>query len=148
MSLKLAVGMVPGGLRKEGGYPYMNEMHGNPYQRHMIAEINTAFKPDLIVLDGVEAFVDGGPHRGTLKEAGVILAGSDRIAIDAVGVAVLRMLGTTPEVSRGRIFEQDQIARAIELGLGITSPEQIQLVTDDSESKTLADRIGEIIYRK
>ncbi len=148
LSLKLAVGMVPGGLRKEGGYPYMNEMHGNPYQRHMIAEINTAFKPDLIVLDGVEAFVDGGPHRGTLKEAGVILAGSDRIAIDAVGVAVLRMLGTTPEVSRGRIFEQDQIARAIELGLGITSPEQIQLVTDDSESKTLADRIGEILYRR
>ena len=113
----------------------------------MIAEINTAFKPDLIVLDGVEAFVDGGPLEGTRKEAGVILAGSDRIAIDAVGVAVLRMLGTTPEVNRGRIFEQDQIARAVELGLGVASPAQIQLVTDDKESEMLADRIREIIHR-
>jgi uncharacterized protein (DUF362 family) len=147
LSLKLAVGMVPGGLGKEGGQPYMNEMHRSPYHRQMIAEINTAFRPDLILLDGVEAFVEGGPHKGTRKEAGVILAGSDRIAVDVAGVAVLRMLGTTPEVSRGRIFEQDQIARAVELGLGVTSPDQIQLIADDAESKKLADRIGEILSR-
>lgn len=145
LSLKLTVGMVPGGLRKSGGYPFMNELHGSPYQRQMIAELNTAFKPDLIVLDGVEAFVDGGPHRGTRKEAAIMLAGNDRIAIDAVGVAILRKLGTTPEVSRGRVFEQDQIARAVELGLGVSSPDQIQLVTDDDESKKLADSIKEIL---
>jgi uncharacterized protein (DUF362 family) len=147
LSLKLAVGMIPGGLRKVGGYTYMDEMHHSPYHRQMIAEINTAFKPDLILLDGVEAFVDGGPHKGTLKEAGVILAGSDRVAIDAVGVAVLRMLGTTPTVTQGRIFEQEQIVRAVELGLGVTSPDQIQLVTDDPKSQKVADRIGEILYR-
>ena len=146
LSLKCSVGMVPGGLRKEGAYPYMNELHGSPHQRQMIAEINTAYKPDLVLLDGVEAFVDGGPHRGTRKEAGVVLAGSDRIAIDAVGVAILRLLGTTPEVSKGRIFEQDQIARAVELGLGVRSPDQIQLVTGDAESKTFSDRVGEILY--
>jgi uncharacterized protein (DUF362 family) len=146
LSLKLAVGLVPGGLGKEGGAPFMKELHGSPYQRQMIAEINTAFKPDLIVMDGVDVFVDGGPHKGTRKQAGVILAGSDRIAIDAVGVAVLRMLGTTPEVSKGRIFEQEQIKRAVELGLGVTSPDQIQLVTGDPESKALADKIGEILF--
>jgi uncharacterized protein (DUF362 family) len=148
LSLKLAVGTVPGGLGKEGGYPYMSELHRSPFQRQMIAEINTAFKPALIVLDGVVAFVDGGPHKGTLKEAGVILAGNDRIAIDAVGVAILRLLGTTPEVSRGRVFEQEQIARAAELGLGVTSPDQIELVTDDAESKALAEKIREILNRK
>jgi uncharacterized protein (DUF362 family) len=148
LSLKLAVGMIPGGLGKPDGAPYMAEMHKSPYHRQMIAEINTAFTPDLILMDGVEAFVDGGPHKGTRKEAGVILAGSDRIAIDAVGVAVLRKLGTTPEVTRGRIFEQDQIARAVELGLGVKSPDQIQLVTGDAQSQALADRIGEYLYRK
>jgi uncharacterized protein (DUF362 family) len=80
-------------------------------------------------------------------EAAVILAGSDRIAIDAVGVAILRLLGTTPEVSRGRIFEQDQIARAAELGLGVTSADQIQLVADDVKSKELVRRIEEVLYR-
>jgi len=147
LSLKLAVGMTPGGFEEVRGHSYMGEMHGSAFQRQMIAEINAAFKTDLIVLDGVEAFVAGGPARGTRMEAAVILAGSDRIAIDAVGVAILRLLGTTPEVSRGRIFEQDQIARAAELGLGVTSADQIQLVADDVKSKELVRRIEAVLYR-
>lgn len=145
LSLKCSVGMVPGGLGPTGSYPYMNELHRSPYQRQMIAEINTAYSPDLIVMDGVEAFVDGGPHQGTRVEAGVILAGNDRVAIDAVGVAILRLLGTTSEVSRGLVFEQDQIARAVELNLGIKSPDQIQLVTDDSESAAFAYRVRDVL---
>jgi hypothetical protein len=39
----------------------------------MIAEINAAFSPDLIVMDGVSIFVDGGPDKGTRKEANVII---------------------------------------------------------------------------
>jgi uncharacterized protein (DUF362 family) len=58
-------------------------------------------------------------------EAGVLVAGSDRVAIGAVGVDTLRSLGTTAEVNRGLIFEQEQIARAIELGLGVKLPDQI-----------------------
>ncbi len=142
MSLKNAVGMVAG-----KGYPYMGELHSSPHMRKMIAEINTAYTPDLIVLDGVDAFVDGGPDRGTRVKANVIIAGSDRIAIDAVGVAVLRLLGTTPEVSKGRVFEQEQIARAVELGLGVSSTEQVQLVTDDPKSKELADKIVEVLSK-
>ncbi len=140
LSLKNSVGMVP-----RSGYPYMRELHTSPYQREMIAEINTAYSPDLIVLDGVEAFVDGGPAKGTRVEAGVILAGSNRIAIDAVGVAILRSLGTTPEVSRGPIFEQAQIARAVELSLGIKSPAQIQFVTDDAGSEDFARKLEHIL---
>jgi len=142
LSLKNTVGLVP-----LVGYPYMGELHSSPYQRQMIAEINTAYSPDLVVLDGVEAFVDGGPARGTRVEAEVILAGSDRVAIDAVGVAILRLLGTTPEVSRGLIFEQEQIARAVELGLGIKSPDQVKLITDDSESEAFAGKVRDILLK-
>jgi uncharacterized protein (DUF362 family) len=145
LSLKCAVGMVPPGLRDTAGYPYMNELHHSPFQRQMIAEINTAYSPDLIVLDGVEAFVDGGPHRGTRVNANVMLGGTDRIAIDAVGVAILRFLGTTPEVTKGKIFEQDQIKRAAELGLGVKSADQIELVTGDKESATYAADIRKIL---
>jgi uncharacterized protein (DUF362 family) len=77
----------------------------------------------------------------------VLLAGSDRVAIDAVGVAILRLLGTTTEASRRRIFEQDQIARAAELGLGIKSPDQIQLVTDDPESEAFAIQVRDILLK-
>ncbi len=47
--------------------------------------------PDLIVVDGIEAFTDGGPDRGTKVRAEVMLAGTDRIAVDAVGKGVLAM---------------------------------------------------------
>jgi uncharacterized protein (DUF362 family) len=147
LSLKCSVGMVPPGLgpATAGGYPYMNELHSSPFQRQMIAEINTAYKTDLIVLDGVEAFVDGGPHVGRRVKADVMLAGSDRVAIDAVGVAILRLLGTTPEVSRGKIFEQDQIKRAAELGVGVKAADQIEIVTGDAESEAFAEKVrGEL----
>jgi uncharacterized protein (DUF362 family) len=129
------------------GYPYMEELHSSTHMRQMIAEINTAYSPDLVVLDGVDAFVKGGPDQGTRAQADVILAGSDRVAIDAVGVAILRLLGTTSQVSQGHIFEQDQIARAAELGVGIKSPEQIQLVTDDLESEASAEQVRDILLK-
>ena len=143
MSLKNSVGTVP-----RADYAYMRELHSSPYQRQMIAEINTAYNTDLIVLDGVVAFVDGGPATGTRVDAGVMLAGSDRVAIDATGVAILRLLGTTAEVSRGSVFEQEQIARAAELGLGVSSPEQIEIITDDPQSQAYADKITEILLAK
>ena len=143
LSLKNSVGTVP-----RAGYPYMQELHSSQYQRQMIAEINTAYSPDIILLDGVEAFIDGGPARGTMVDAGVMLAGNDRVAIDAVGVAVLRSLGTTPEVSRGPVFEQDQIARAAELGLGVKSADQIEIVTGDPASESFAGKIREVLLAK
>jgi uncharacterized protein (DUF362 family) len=142
LSLKNSVGLVP-----LAGYPYMGELHSSQYQRQMIAEINTAYSPDLVVMDGVEAFVDGGPDRGTRVEAGVMLAGTDRVAMDALGVAILRLLGTTHEVSRGSIFEQDQIARAAELGLGVSSAKEIRLVTGDVESEAFAVKVRDILAR-
>jgi uncharacterized protein (DUF362 family) len=140
--------MVPPGLGPgsvQGSYPYMNELHSSPYQRQLIAEINTAYKPDLIVMDGVEAFVEGGPHVGKRVNANVMLAGTDRVAIDAIGVAILRHLGTTPEVSKGKIFEQDQIKRAVELGIGVKSAKEIKIVTDDKESEEYAKVIRGIL---
>jgi uncharacterized protein (DUF362 family) len=93
-------------------------------------------------MDGVLTFVDGGPMKGTLKEGNVFVAGTDKIAIDAVGVAILRILGTTKEVSDGPIFDQEQIKRATELGFGITSPEEIELITDSPEGDKLIKKIA------
>jgi uncharacterized protein (DUF362 family) len=144
MSLKNSVGLVAKWVPGDS-YNYMSELHGSPDQRRMIAEVNAAYQPDLIVLDGVEAFVDGGPARGKQVDAQVVLAGTDRVAIDAVGVAILRHFGTTSAVSRGAIFQQEQIARAVELGLGVEGPEKIELITDDPDSAAYAAQIREIL---
>jgi len=135
ISLKNAVGLV----NKKN----MSELHSSRHQREMITEINCVYKPDLIVMDGVLTFVDQGPMKGTCIEANVFVSGTDKIAIDAVGVAILRILGTTPEVTNGPIFEQDQIKRAVALGLGVTSPSDIEFLTDSEESEKLVAQIKE-----
>jgi uncharacterized protein (DUF362 family) len=147
LSLKNSVGLVAKQVPGES-YDYMRELHSSPYQRHLIAEINTAYQPDLIVLDGLEAFVEGGPDQGKKVDAQIILAGTDRVAIDAVGVALLRYFGTTPAVSQGTIFQLEQIIRAVELGLGVAGPEQIELVTDDPESAAYAQEIQQILLQR
>ncbi|NQT81317.1 MAG: DUF362 domain-containing protein [Candidatus Aminicenantes bacterium] len=139
LSLKLAVGLTPKRL--------MRELHSSPDMRKMIAEISLGYEPQLIVLDGIEAFVDGGPSRGTRKEANVFLAGGDRIAIDAAGIAILKDLGSKKEIMERKIFEQEQIKRAVELGLGISRPDQIEFITPDKASREYAERIRLILIQ-
>lgn len=140
LSLKNSVGMVAKEDPRDG-YDYMEELHTSRHQRLMIAEINQLYRPALVVLDGIEGFADGGPDRGSLVRPGVMLLGADRVAIDAVGVALLRLNGGNRTISAGRVFEQEQIARAAALGLGARGPDDVELVTDDPESRALADRV-------
>jgi len=144
MSLKNTVGMV-GKHRGNGGYNYMSELHNSPHQRLMIAEANLAYTPALVVLDGVEAFIDNGPDVGTKVFGDVIIAGTDRIAIDAVGLAILRFLGYKGVAANGPVFEQEQIARAVELGLGVESPEKIHFLSDDADSQAYIAQILEYL---
>jgi uncharacterized protein (DUF362 family) len=137
MSLKLSVGLTPKTIRRT--------MHGSPNMRRMIAELNTGYKPDLVVLDGIAAFTDGGPSRGELKAGNVMIAGHDRVAVDAVGVAMLKSLGANQAIMGRGIFQQEQIARAVELGLGAPGPDAIEIVTADAESRVVADDLRKIL---
>jgi len=111
----------------------------------LIAEINAPFKPDLIVLDGVDAFVDGGPATGKLAKGNVFIASPDRVAIDAVGVAILKSLGSNGQIMKSKIFGQEQIARAAELGLGASSPSDIEVIPVDENSREYSDRVTAIL---
>jgi uncharacterized protein (DUF362 family) len=143
LSLKNSVGAVA----KYGpdGYNYMSELHGSASQRRMIAELNLLYRPAVVLMDALEAFTDGGPERGTRVAPGVVVAGTDRVAVDSVGVAILRLYGTTPAVSRGRIFEQEQLARAAEVGVGVASPDQIDLASDDRAGEAFLSRVRPIL---
>jgi len=144
MALKNAVGAVakhdPG-----DGYNYMSELHRSPLQRSLIAEISLAFRHDLIVMDGMKAFITGGPHAGREVSPGVIVAGTDPVAVDAVGVAILRMHPTTDAVRSGPVFGQEQIRRAAELGIGVAAPEDIELTPIGTGADEFATRVREIL---
>ena len=144
LSMKNSVGFVakkvPGGM-----YDYMWELHGSPYQRQMIAEINSQYNLDFVLMDGIKAFVTGGPDHGTLVEPNVLLASRDRVAIDAVGVAILKLYGAKGKVGEAGIFEQDQLKRASELGFGVKSAAEIRLTPLNDESRAEAERIEQVL---
>lgn len=144
LSLKLHVGVVP---TDRHGYSYMRELHSSPHQRRMIAEINQPFGPHLVVMDGVEAFVDEGPATGKLARGEVFWAGTDRVAVDAVGLALLKYLGSNEKIMKTKIFGQAQLARAVELGLGAVSPDRIDVVPADARSRALRDKVAEILMQ-
>ena len=144
LSLKPHVGVVP---TSRHGYDYMRELHSSLHQRKMIAEINEPFKPALVILDGIDAFVDGGPMTGKRAKGEVFLASQDRVAMDAVGVAILKFLGSNESIMKPKIFDQEQIARAVELGLGASSPSEIEVIPADENSQDYRDRVLEILKK-
>jgi uncharacterized protein (DUF362 family) len=77
----------------------------------------------------------------------VVVAGTDRVAVDAVGLAILKELGSNDAIMGTPIFKQEQMARAVEVGLGVSGPEQIQLVSDSDEGTTYAAKIEGILAR-
>jgi len=135
-SLKLAVGITPKDFAT---------LHNTPDMRRMIAEINLAYTPELVIVDAVEVFTDRGPMEGERKRADLMLAGSDRVALDAVGLAILKSLGSNSAIMDTPIFKQEQMARAVELGLGASCAEEIEIVTDDEASESIATRIRDIL---
>jgi uncharacterized protein (DUF362 family) len=137
MALKLSVGLTPRRIRRP--------MHQSPDMRYMIAELNLGYRPDLIIVDGVTAFTDGGPTTGEEKRGDVMIAGSDPVAVDAVGLAVLKALGANQAIMERPAFAQEQIVRAIELGLGVDSPDLIEIVTDDAAGRSYADRLRPLL---
>ena len=65
MALKLAVGVT----RKKNNSRF-SDLHANDGDMlKRIAEINQGFKPHLIVMDGMEIFVDGGPTLKRIRAA-------------------------------------------------------------------------------
>lgn len=138
-SLKLHVGVVP---TTRNGFDYMSELHQSPHQRKLIAEINAPFKTDLVFMDGVDAFVDGGPATGKRVKGNVLLASVDRIAIDAVGIAALKTMGANDTIMNTGIFDHEQIARAAELGVGVSALSHIQIIAADQQSEVLKDKVA------
>jgi len=57
----------------------------------------------------------------------------------------LRLYGTTHEVMNGRIFGQERIAHAANLGVGVDAADKIELVPQDEHSQKAADAIQELL---
>lgn len=108
MSLKIGVGLVKKTDRIA--------LHARHFEAK-VAEINLAYQPTLIILDGRQAFVTDGPMSGELVEPGIFLAGTDRVALDVEAVKILQSYRAENRLGHDP-WRLPQIKRAAELGLG------------------------------
>lgn len=108
LSLKLAMGLVHPGERLA--------IHMRDLEQKAV-EINLAWQPDLIIMDGRKAFVSGGPATGELAEPGVILASGDMVAIDAEALKILLSYGAKNRLTPNP-WDSPQITTALRHQLG------------------------------
>jgi len=127
MSMKNNVGVVRNSSRPR--------MHFPRGLKERLAEISLVVRPSLVVMDGREGFTDGGPDSGDLARTGFIAAGSDPVAIDAIGLAHLRLEGANPAIGEGSVWKIPMMKRAALIGLGVGSEQAIDLVGADPESE-------------
>lgn len=112
-------------------------MHFPPWGlKERLAEIPLVVRASLIVMDGRQGFADKGPDSGPLVQTGFMAAGTDPVAIDAVGLAQLRLQGANETISGQSIWNLSMMKRAAEIGLGAAGSADITLVGVDPEAET------------
>jgi len=111
-------------------------VHGDPRnetdpnrEKRMFGQMNMAFSPVLNVMDGIVARTTGGPMPpGDEADTNMILMSKDRVALDAVGLAVLRVVGSERWIEDRPVWDQVQLAEAIRCGVGVSGPDEVILV--------------------
>jgi uncharacterized protein (DUF362 family) len=117
LSLKLAVGFMKPSERMM--------LHARNLEEK-IADLNLVVHPDLIIMDGRKCFISGGPACGELRKPNVILASGDRIATDVEALKVIESFEDSSLTDDP--WSYTQIRRAVELGIGVKSSDDYNVV--------------------
>ncbi len=120
-AMKLLMGLVRGRTRMS--------MHIRNLEMK-IAELATLFHPRLIVMDARRVFVTGGPFKGDVEDPGVIIAGTNMLAVDVVAVRLLQSYNAENCLDMP-VWKIPQIAHAAAIGLGVSNDADIETVGRD-----------------
>lgn len=126
--------------------PSLAFLSGDWHER--IAELNLGVHPHLNIADGTTVMIAGGPTSGTPASANLLLLSGDRLALDAVAIALIRSFGAWPKLQGKRIWDQRQLKRGVELGLGVGGPDRMELVVRSTvDDRAQFDRLADAVRR-
>jgi uncharacterized protein (DUF362 family)/NAD-dependent dihydropyrimidine dehydrogenase PreA subunit len=123
--IKNMYGIIPSGLRRSFHGQYLRS---EDFSR-MLVDIYALAKPQLTIIDGIMAMEGEGPGSGKIRNLGLILAGRDTVALDAVCGAII---GLKPADVLTTHY-------AGETGLGISELNRIDIVGEKFEDLVIQD---------
>jgi len=86
LSMKNLFGVVPSGIY---GWP-KNVLHWAGIEES-IADLHAAFPRQFAIVDGIVGMEGNGPIQGAAKHAGVLVVGSDPVAVDATCCRIMKI---------------------------------------------------------
>lgn len=92
-----------------------------------VVDLASYFSPDLIVMDARTCFITGGPASGQCSTPNLILASGDMVSIDVEGVRTIQCCNAKNKLDMD-VWEIPQIRRAVEIGIGAKSENDIEIV--------------------
>jgi uncharacterized protein (DUF362 family) len=93
-----------------------------------VADLASYFNPDLIVMDARTCFITGGPASGQCSTPNLILASGDMVSIDVEGIRTIQCCNAKNKLNMD-VWEIPQIRRAVEIGIGAQSDNDIEIVS-------------------
>ena len=121
LSLKNMFGTVPGRIY---GWP-KNVLHWAGLEESIL-DVAAAVRPQLTIVDGIVGMQGDGPIKGSAVDVGVILAGTDPVAVDSTAA---RLMG----IDAGRVGYLEEAGRF----LGQLTPELIEQIGEDPEREAV-----------
>jgi uncharacterized protein (DUF362 family)/NAD-dependent dihydropyrimidine dehydrogenase PreA subunit len=119
-ALKNMFGVIPGFRKGE-----FHKLHPKPGEfSEMLVNLYKLVTPALSIVDAIVAMEGNGPSSGKPYELGLLIAGGDGVAVDAIAA---RTIGFDDSFV-------DTIRLAAEMGLGEGDPERVALVGDGAET--------------
>ena len=121
LSLKNMFGTVPGRIY---GWP-KNVLHWAGLEESIL-DVAAAVRPGLAIVDGIVGMEGDGPIKGQAVNVGVIIAGTDPVAVDSTAA---RVMGIDPE----RVGYLEEAGRF----LGQLTPDLIEQWEEDPEREAV-----------
>jgi uncharacterized protein (DUF362 family) len=136
MGLKIFVGVLPQDDRFF--------IHSSPDFLQGIAEIALCTdKIRLSILDARQGFSEDGPDQGTLINPNTIIASKNVVAADAVGLALLKSIGTTSDLMSTSVWDHPTIKRGVHIYSPSLSLENMDIRGEGLD--TMEEIVGQLL---
>ena len=123
-AVKNLFGLIPGALKAE----YHLRMNNNKDFSDLLVDICECIKPQISIMDAIDAMEGAGPTAGSPRHLGLMIASINPYALDVVATSVIGLNNT-------QVYT---IVRASERGL-ISSLEQVELLGENIKTCSVND---------